>query len=146
VSFPTGQGMQGVNVVLERQQGGAATPEGFEDVSSVSGFLFQQNAGNPVTGPASGMAASMGSPDEQGEGYYSFGWIPDIDPAGSSNGPMQGVLQTEAVNPLYVETHSVGPYVAESVAPSGSSPSQSTGDSLGVYRNSGSAVEIDFAP
>ena len=146
VSFPTGQGMQGVNVVLERQQGGATTPEGFEDVSSVSGFLFQQNAGNPVTGPASGMAASMGSPDEQWEGYYSFGWIPDIDPAGSSNGPMLGVLQTEAVNPLYVETHSVGPYVAESVAPSGSSPSQSTGAPLGVYRNSGSAVEIDFAP
>ncbi|MGA1983037.1 MAG: IPT/TIG domain-containing protein [Acidobacteriaceae bacterium] len=144
VSFPTGQGMQGVNVVLARQQGGVATPQGFEDVSSVSGFLFEQNAGNPVTGPAAGMAASMGSPDGRWEGYYSFGWIPDIDPSGSSNGPMLGVVSTEAVNSLYIETHSVGPYVTEGVAPSGSSPSQST--VLGAYQNSGSALEIDFAP
>jgi len=59
---------------------------------------------------------------------------------------MLGVVSTEAVNPLYIETHSVGPYGTEGVAPSGSSPSQSTGDALGPYQNSGSALEIDFAP
>ena len=146
VSFPTGQGMAGVNVVLERQRGGQPAPEGFEDVSAVSGALFQQNAGNPVTGPAAGMASSMGSPGGGMEGYYSFGWIPDIDPAEANNGPMLGVLSTEAVNPLYVGTHSVGPYVAEGVAPSGNSPSQLTANPLVPYLYGWDALETDFAP
>ena len=92
VSFPTGQGMQGVNVVVQRQQGGWRHPEPWYDVSSVTGYLFQQEAGNPVTGAGTGMAASMGSTDRQLEGYYGVGWIPDIDPPGSCNGPMQAVV------------------------------------------------------
>jgi hypothetical protein len=146
VSFSTGQGMAGVNVVLQRLRGGSAAPEGFQDVSSVSGALFQQNAGNPVIGAASGMAESMGSPGSGLEGYYSFGWIPDIDPAGANNGAMLGVLSTEAINPLYVVAHSVGPYVAESVAPSGRSPSQTTQYALQPYLEGWDAIETDFAP
>jgi len=56
------------------------------------------------------------------------------------------VISTEAVNPLYTATHAVGPYVAEGVAPSGSSPSQTTQYALQPYLNGGDAIETDFAP
>ena len=111
VTFPTGEGMQGVNVVVQRQQGNAASPEGWYDVSSVSGFLYQQNGGNPVSGRVPGIAGSMGSTDLALQGYYYLGWIPELDPPGTSNGPMSAVLTTESINPLYIGSYSVGPYV-----------------------------------
>lgn len=146
VSFPTGQGMQGVNVVIQRQQGGVATPESFYDVSSVSGYLFQQNAGNPVTGPASGISASMGSTDSLREGMYKFGWIPNMDPANSFNGPMLAVVSTEPINPLYSGQYSVGPYVAQSIAPSGASTSRLTDDPFQIYLYGWSSVLTNLAP
>ena len=126
VSFPTGEGMQGVNVVVRRQQGGWPIPEAWQDVSGVSGSYFQQNGGNPVTGPAAGTAQSLGSPDGQWQGFYELGWIPDIDPPDGAHGPMIGVVSTEAINPLYIGAYAVGPYVAGQVAPSGAAQSQTT--------------------
>ena len=146
VSFPTGQGMQGVNVLIRRQQGGSSTPEAWDDVSSVSGYLFQQNAGNPVRGVASDMFASMGSADGRLEGLYNFGWVPNLDPPGSNNGPMLAMVTTEAINPLYSGRYSVGPYIAQPVAPSGASTSQLTNNSFQVYLFPWSPVQTDFAP
>lgn len=146
VSFPTGEGMQGVNVVLQRQQGGWSIPEPWEDVSAVSGYSFQQNAGNPVTGVASGLTESMGTTDGQREGFYYMGWVPDIDPANAQNGPMLGLITTEAINPLYVGTHAVGPYGSGQVTPSGASQSKYTQYPLQVNLYPWSAVETDFAP
>ena len=146
VSFPTGEGMQGVNVVVERMQGGMSAPQPWYDVSSVSGFLFQQNSGNPVTGATSGMAASMGSPEGPVEGLYTLGWVPDIDPAGSLNGPMHVVVTTEAINPLYVGAYSVGPYVSGNVEPSGA-PMTITGYGPAVpYFYPADSILISFAP
>ena len=119
VTFPTGEGMQGVNLELQRQDGGWDIPEAWYDVSAVSGSVFQRNAGNPVTGAGAGIAASMGSTNPQWEGYYKFSWIPDIDPAGAENGGMFVVVTTEAINPLYVGAYSVGPYTTGNVEPSG---------------------------
>jgi hypothetical protein len=50
--FPTGQGMQGVNVIARRwaQYTNASQQEGWYSVSSVSGFLYRRVHGNPVTG------------------------------------------------------------------------------------------------
>jgi hypothetical protein len=124
VTFPTGQGMQGVNVVVQRQQGGWSIPEAWYDTSSVSGFGFQQNGGNPVTGASAGIAGSMGSTDPSLEGYYDLKWLPNIDPNGAQNGGMFVVVSTEAINPLYTGAHAVGPYVAGSVTPSGAPESQ----------------------
>jgi len=146
VSFPSGQGMQGVNVVVQRQQGGWGIPEAWYDVSSVSGFKYQRNAGNPVAGVGSSIASSMGSTDGQWEGYYDLAWIPDMDPDGAQNGPMLGYLTTEAINPLYIGAYSVGPYVAGIVEPSGSSPSRYATYWLQVNLYAWSAVETDFAP
>jgi hypothetical protein len=124
LSFPTGQGMQGVNVLLQRQQGGWNIPEAWYDVSAVSGSVFQQSAGNPVIGPSSGVAGSMGTTNLQMEGAYTFSWVPDIDPEGAQNGGMFIVLTTEAINPLYTGAHSVGPTTIGNVEPSGASMSQ----------------------
>jgi hypothetical protein len=123
-TFPTGEGMQGVNVELQRMQGGWGIPEAWYDVSTVSGAVFQQNAGNPVTGVGTGIAASMGSTNLQLEGSYKFSWVPDIDPMGAQNGGMFVVLTTEAINPLYIGAYSVGPYSTGNVEPSGALMSQ----------------------
>ena len=61
--FPNGQGMQGVNVLGRRwaQYTATAPDEDWYTVSSVSGALFRQSNGNPVTGTDdSSMAGSMG--------------------------------------------------------------------------------------
>jgi hypothetical protein len=145
VSFPTGEGMQGVNVVLQRQLLSSPIPEGFYDVSSVSGFLYQQNAGNPVTGAASGMQASMGSTSGQLQGFYNLGWIPEIDQTGAS-GPMFAEVTTEPINPLYTGAYSVGPYVAGSVSPSGAAESEPPSNWLPPYQYGWDIVQANFAP
>jgi len=146
VSFPTGQGMQGVNVLLQRLQGGFPNPEAWYDVSAVTGSLFQQNAGNPVTGPASGLAGSMGSNNLQWEGFYNMAWIPNLDPTGSYNGPMEGIITTEAVNPLYIGEYSVGPYAAGDVAPSGAPQSVYGSNTYRVYQYPEAMVVTNLAP
>ncbi len=90
----------------------------------MSGAQFQQNAGNPVAGDSTGIDASMGSTYLGYEGYYRLPWIPDIDPTGSSNGPMFVVETTEAINPLYVGPYSVGTYTTGNIAPSGAPMTQ----------------------
>ena len=132
VSFPSGQGMQGVNVLVQRQQGGWPIPEDWFDVSAVSGYLYQRNAGNPVTGTATDMTASMGTNNPDFEGFFQFGWIPDIDPIGGVHGPMSVVMTTEPVNPLYTGSYAVGPYVTGAVVPSGA-PLNVTGNALQPY-------------
>ena len=146
MSFPTGQGMQGVNVLLQRLQGAVANPEAWFDVSAVTGSLYQQNAGNPVTGTSSGLAGSMGSNNLQWEGFYNMAWIPNIDPTGSFNGPMEGILTTEAINPLYIGEYSVGPYVAGNVAPSGTPQSIFGSNTYRAYLLPYSVVVTNLAP
>ena len=51
--FRTGQGMDGVNVTATRQTRGAQKAEPWQVASSVTGYSYQQNVGNPVTGPES---------------------------------------------------------------------------------------------
>ena len=139
--------MEGVNIELQRQQGGWSTPEDWYDVSAVSGAQFQQEAGNPVLGAPTGMGESMGSPNLGYEGYYAFAWIPDIDPPNAQNGPMFVVETTEAINPLYVGPYSIGTYTTGNIAPSGAAISQL----LNRYAEQPflypwSWVEGDFAP
>lgn len=124
ISFPTGEGMQGVNVLVRRVPDGSSTPQDFYDTSSVSGFLFQRNAGNPVSGPPSGISGSMGSTDPQLAGFYDLAWVPETSPQASNN--MSAVVSTEPVNPLYIGPYAVGPYVPGVVTPSGSTQSATT--------------------
>ena len=116
INFPNGQGMQGVNVVGRRldQYMPLSQTEQWESVSSVSGYPFRQNNGNPVTGTDSSMAGSMGVWAYFYEGWYQFSRV-DMLP-----GNWQYIfVETQPVNPLYVGEYSVGPYTENTVVPSG---------------------------
>ena len=115
LSFPTGQGMQGVNVVSRRLHQAWNIPEAWQSVSSVSGFRYKGSNGNPVTGPPASTPESGGSLSASYEGYYDLRRIPMLD------GTWQNViLDIEPINPLYTGEYAVGPYVANQVQPSGS--------------------------
>lgn len=116
LTFASGQGMQGVNLVVQRQEMFYGKTETWYDTSTVSGYLAQQHAANPVTGAPSGIALSMGTPDPGQEGYFDFGWLPMID---SQQGWLDIVVTTEPINPLYTGSHAVGPYTATTVSPAG---------------------------
>ncbi len=119
IQFPGGQGMQGVNVVLQPLTNGL--PDLRYTATAVSGAYFQGNAGNPVEGPtdASGNPLNRFGSDEPGlEGYFDLSGI--SLPSGSTSAQYQ--LTFEALNPLYSGNSSVGPYTTGEVSPSGTMP------------------------
>ena len=112
-----GQPMQGVNVYARWIDPSTNQPSHRYAASSVSGFLFTGNAGNPITGltDALGNAYSeFGSTDQTLEGFFDLGGLP-IPNAGST---AQYQLSVEALDPLW--SASVGPYNDLQVSPSGS--------------------------
>jgi hypothetical protein len=112
-----GQPMQGVNVLARWIDPSTGLPSDQYSVSSVSGFLFTGNAGNPITGltDALGNAYSeFGSNNQTLEGFFDLGGLP-IPNAGSS---AQYQLSVEALDPLW--SAGVCPYDTSQVAPSGS--------------------------
>ena len=116
LKFPTGQGMQGVNVVSRRwaQYTAPSQLEAWESVSSVTGFVYRRVNGNPVTGTDTSEAGSMGTTSLDHEGFYDLTRIPMLP------GNWQDILvDTEPVNPLYTGPYSVGPYLSNTVNPSG---------------------------
>ncbi|WP_157466520.1 hypothetical protein [Edaphobacter aggregans] len=50
ITFPSGQGMQGVNIVVHRLEPFWPTPEAWESTSAVSGARFRRQSANPVIG------------------------------------------------------------------------------------------------
>ncbi len=86
-------------------------------VSSVSGFRFRGNAGNPITGflASSGERFDrFGSDDPALEGFFDLAGL--LIPAGSATALYE--LRVEAINPQYADGNSVGPYKSP-VSPSG---------------------------
>ena len=119
IQFKHGQGMQGVNVTLTPLAGGA--PDVRYQVAAVSGVSFHSNAGNPVVGTMDAQGNSLnrfGTDDATVEGFFDLSGIPL--PAGQTVSDYQ--LTFEAVNPLYVNGESVGPYTGSQVSPSGTMP------------------------
>ena len=121
ISFHTGQGMQGINVVARPLLPGTAQPDMRYPASAVSGQLFIGDAGNSVTGfvnPDGQPLNRFGTVAATLEGWYDLGGIPL--PPGLNQADYQ--LTFEPVNPLYTGEESVGPYVLGQVAPSGTMP------------------------
>jgi len=117
VTFPTGQGMRGVNVLGRRwaQYTDISQEEGWYTVSSVSGFLFQRRVPTAVTGADTSASGSMGTSYGYDEGYFDLTRVPMLP------GDWQDVfLYTEPINPLYIGQYAVGPYIDNTVMPSGS--------------------------
>ena len=117
VSFSSGYPMQGVNVVA-RPLDADGNPLYQYTVSFVTGAYFGGNRGNPVTGfdDAAGNALSMwGSDDPALQGYFDLSGIPL--PPGVTAANYQ--ITFEAIDSLYINANSVGPYLQGQVAPSG---------------------------
>jgi hypothetical protein len=117
VSFRTGYGMQGVNVVA-RPLDANGNPLDQYTVTAVSGVFYRGNHGNPVTGwnDANGYPlANWGAIDPALQGYFDLSGIPL--PPGVTTASYQ--ITFEAINPLYILENSVGPYDQGQPAPSG---------------------------
>lgn len=136
VTFPKGQGMQGVNVVVHRLEPFWSTPEDWETASGVTGFLFRRDAGGPVTGSPSPSIMNMGTTDPQWEGYYDILGIPLQDWEVWQN----LIITTQPINALYIGPYAVGPYDASSVTPSGT-PLQEEAYVMGTYAD----LTLDFS-
>ena len=120
VTFRTGLGMQGVNVVA-RPLDANGNPLYQYTVTSVSGANFSGNHGNPISGlnDADGNPLSMwGSNNPTQQGFFDLSGIPL--PPGLKTANYQ--ITFEPINPLYSLTASVGPYVEGQVTPSGIMP------------------------
>jgi len=117
VTFRTGYGMQGVNVVA-RPLDANGNPLYQYTVSFVSGGYFNGNHGSPIIGftDSNGNLLTMwGSNDSTLQGYFDLSAIPL--PPGVTTANYE--VTFEAINPLYILTDSVGPYLDGQPTPSG---------------------------
>jgi hypothetical protein len=138
ISFENGLGMQGVNVVA-RPLDANGNPLYQYTVSFVSGSSFSGNHGNPVTGFAdlNGNPLTMwGSNEAALQGFFDLSGIPL--PPGATTANYQ--VTFEPVNPDYILSNSVGPYLDGSPAPSGtlasiSVPNMSAGNAQSLAVN-----------
>lgn len=114
-----GQPMQGVNVVARLIDPVSGLPSRTAVVTSVSGFLFRGNAGNPVSGYGGSQRFDrFGASDAALEGFFDLAGL-EL-PAGQTSASFQ--LSLEAINPLYRDDSTVGPYAGGMVTPSGAKP------------------------
>jgi hypothetical protein len=110
------QPMQGVNVVARWIDPATNQPSHAFGATSVSGFLFTGNTGNPITGlndPLGNPFSDFGSSDATLEGFFDLGGLPILNGASSA----QYQLSVEALDPLW--SARVRPYDSSQVAPSG---------------------------
>jgi len=117
ITFRSGYGMQGVNVVA-RPLDSDGNPLYQYTVTFVSGGYFNGKHGNPLTGftDANGNPFTMwGSSDPALQGYFDLSFMPL--PPGVTTANYQ--ITVEPINPLYILTGSVGPYIDGQVTPSG---------------------------
>jgi hypothetical protein len=109
------QPMQGVNVVARWINPATGLPSRQYAASSVSGFLFTGNAGNPITGFNDALGdpySEWGSSDPTLEGFFDLAGL-QLPNGGSA----QYQLSVEALDPIW--SVGVGPYAPLLVAPSG---------------------------
>ncbi len=119
ITFPTGEGMEGVNVLIRRAAAGQPADTWFEN-SAVTGATFRRAARSPFVAADTSALGSLGSTDVSLAGFYSVAYIP-VETVGDT--PWQNLyFSTEPVNPLYSGTYSLGPYTLGIVSPSGSAP------------------------
>ncbi len=117
ISFRTGGGMQGVNVVA-RPLDANGNPLYEYTVTAVSGVRFAGKRGNPATGFADSdgvLYTRWGSDDAALQGYFDLSGIP-LPPQMTT---ARYQITFEAIDPLFIMGNSVGPYIDGQVLPSG---------------------------
>ncbi|MGC2646375.1 MAG: IPT/TIG domain-containing protein [Candidatus Sulfotelmatobacter sp.] len=111
-----GQPMQGVNVFARWIDPSTGLPSHQYSVSSVSGFLFTGNAGNPITGLVDSLGnaySEFGSTNQTLEGFFDLAGLP----IPNGEGTAQYQLSIEPLDPLW--SSGVCPYDFAQVVPSG---------------------------
>jgi len=116
IKFPSGQGMEGVNVVVRREASFWDFPEEWQTASSVTGYPFRGQASTSIASPGDAPAASIGVFYGESEGYWRIVSIPVPQDQGTTN----ILITTEAINPLYTGPYAIGPLSANTISPSGS--------------------------
>ncbi len=122
------QPMQGVNVVARWIDPHTGRPSRRYAASSVSGFLFTGNTGNPITGFADALGNSWfewGSVDPTVEGFFDLGGL--VLPEGGST---QYQVSVEGLDLQF--SGGVGPYAPGPVTPSGTAAPITVTVSAGV--------------
>jgi hypothetical protein len=130
--FPTGQGMELINVTVTRRLASHSETETWQTASGVSGLEFQANGGNPVTGPESA-ADDVGRNYPDSESILVMGMVP----VGPTDADL--FLTTESINPLYTGDYALGPYQRPPVTLSGPPQTFSSYSTLPGYN-------VDFTP
>ena len=128
------QPMQGVNVVARWIDPKTGLPSRRYAVSSVSGFLYNGNEGNPVTGVDDDLGnpySEWGSTQESVEGAFDLAGLPL-----PNGGSAQYQLTVEGLDPNW--SAGVGPYAPWQVLPSGSA------EPILVTVSAGQTVEQSF--
>jgi len=142
VSFPNGQGMEGVNVVVRRRAPFWDTPEDWQTASAVSGYGFRGESSTPIAAPDTSLAGSVGVPGTDWEGRWRIQTIP-VPPSQSWT---DLVVSTEPINPLYTGPYAIGPQSGNTISPSGS-PQVQVSQYLANGRDNGVGfVAQDAAP
>ncbi len=136
VTFPTGQGMAGVNVLVRRQDMGTLVADSWYESSAVTGTTFRRAGVSPLLTAATDAPGSMGTLDQGQLGNFDLAYLPVPNGEYSQN----LMVTTEPVNPLYIGEHSVGPYAPGMVAPSGTAPAVPT--VFGVYVGGNGTVNV----
>ena len=118
ITFPTGEGMTGVNVLVQRGITFSSIPQDWYESSTVTGTYFRRHALSPFVRGDTSATGSEGSAQTALQGSYFFPYM-----------QVQGVykndtviVSTEPVNPLYTGRSSLGPYAPGTVSPAGRAP------------------------
>ena len=135
LSFPTGEGMAGVNVLVRREPFNTTAFDSWYETSAVTGAYFRVSGSPPFVVASTDAQASFGSADLNQLGAWSIAYVPLEDEQSLEN----VTLSTEPINPLYMGAYSLGPYAPGNVAPSGSAILQSA---LAVF--AGGDTNFDF--
>jgi hypothetical protein len=118
LTFPDGEGMSGVNVLMARETPYTTTPDAWYSVSAATGSAFRRSGLSPFVAAATSATGSMGTTSTGSRGAFSMPYLPMEDGAAFQN----EVITTEPLNALYIGSLAVGPYGIGAVAPAGSSP------------------------
>ena len=137
ITFPNGEGMAGVNVLLRRTPPLSQNADGWYEASAVSGALFRRAGTSPFVTAASDALSSMGTVWQGEPGLYTIAYAPLYDGSATDD----QIVSTEAVNPLYTGSYSLGAYAVATVSPAGSTPAAQTN----LLVSPGSVTQTAFA-
>ena len=118
VSFPTGEGMAGVNMLVQRQPDNITTFDAYFESSAVTGASYAASGTSPFVIAPANAYGSFGARDISQLGAYSIAYVP-MEPGAIWQNLR---ISAEPVNPLYAGSYSLGPYAPGNVLPSGPTP------------------------